>query len=120
MPGEKENALTEALEEWRDKVAKELLGPNNFFLHGGASVMTDKVIADIVKFASKGKLPDIDALRVQARWRRAHKYGNEVLSLIAQHFPPVPPGSSSQAAQPLANSTASFINYGVESVSGSF
>ena len=120
-----EEALGRALREWRDKKAFDWLGPEHADLHGGHAVITDNVLADIVKYASKGKLTTVEGLRVDARWSLAPQFGTEVLSIVKDHFPPptqIPSkrrvgnlGRGSQSV--LADSTGIFINLSEHSVS---
>ena len=113
MPGDIEAALTKALEEWRFKTAKEWLGEENFRLHGVAALMPDHVLENIVKYASKKKLPTAESLQVQARWRRWQKFGERVLQVVNSFIPQ----AQDEIVRPLSSSTAQFINFGVESVS---
>ena len=113
MPGEVEAALTKALEEWRNKAAKEWLSEGNIRLHGLGLLMPDDVLEDIVKYASKRKLLTAESLQVHARWRRWERFGAQVLQVVNSFIPQTHDGT----VRPLANSTAQFINFGVESVS---
>ena len=113
MPGEAEAALTKALEKWRDKTVKEWLGEENIRLHGVGLLMTDDVLEDIVKYASKRKLPTAESLQVHVRWRRWERFGSQVLQVVNSFIPQEPDNT----VRPLASSTGGFINLGVESVS---
>ena len=117
MPGDVEATLTETLEEWRDKTVKEWLGEESYDLHGASALMPDEVLQDIVKYASKRKLPTAESLRVQARWRLAHKYGEQILQIVNTFIRQPSADTDNSGLRPLANSTGAFVNYGVESVS---
>lgn len=120
-----EEALERALQEWRDRKALAWLGHEHGDFHGGYAVMTDGVLADIVKYASKGKLTTVESLRVEARWSLAQKFGTEVLQIMNDLIPPSTrtsgrqggrkPGGGSRSA--LADSSGIFINLSAESVS---
>ena len=110
-------ALRDALVEWRDRTVKEWLGEEHFELHGAAPLMDDDVLQDIVKYASKRKLPTTESLRVNASWRRAEAFGEQVLQVVNSFIPQVRGAVGGNTALPLANRTGQFINLGVESVS---
>ena len=124
-PGQMEEALGRALQEWRDKKALDWLGPEHVDFHGGFVVMTDGVLADIVKYASKGKLSSVDSLRTEARWSLAQRFGVEVLQIINDLIPPSTRVSGRQTGRRsgggsqsvLADSSGIFINLSSESVS---
>lgn len=87
MPGPKEEELTAALEAWRDRAAVRWLSPEHRDLHGGAAVMSNKVLKSIVKYASVGKIKSIENLRRETQWSRSNRYGAEVLDLIKDLLP---------------------------------
>lgn len=87
MPGPKEAELTAALEAWRDRAAVQWLSPEHRDLHGGAAVMSNKVLKSIVKYASVGKIKSIENLRRETQWSRSNRYGAEVLDLIKDLLP---------------------------------
>lgn len=119
MPGQKEEELTAALEAWRDRTLLTWLGSEHEDLHGGALVLSDKVIKDIVKYASKGKIKSIETLKRESQWSKTSKYGAQVLEIIKTFYPFEPELSirrDNTRPAPLGDSTAFFSNAGVGSV----
>lgn len=80
--------LTEALEAWREKASYEWLNADLMDFHGGAAVMSDKVLQNIVSSAAQGRLTSVDALKEETRWSRSLRYGAEVLDIVHLYFPP--------------------------------
>lgn len=118
-PGQTEEALTTALQAWRKRAAGEWLRPRHHDIHGGHAVLTDKVIRNIVMYASKGKITSIESLQRETHWSRARKYGAQVLDIVHTYFPL--PSASTQGDNsgptPLGDSRSVFVNLGIESVS---
>lgn len=117
-PGMTEEALTVALEEWRETAALDLFGRRHQDVHGGPAVLSDKVIQNIVKYASMGKITSVETLKRETHWSRTLKYGAQVLSIIEMYFPPAPPISMNDLGPPpLGNATGLVLNTGIDSVS---
>lgn len=115
MPGKTEEEVTAALETWREAASLAWLSPEHQDFHGGAAVLSDKVLRTIVRCAANGKIKSIDDLRRETQWSRANRYGAEVLDLIKDLLPyhfrdnTVPP--------PLGDSTGSVNLAGARLVS---
>ena len=86
-------------------------------LHGSAPLMDDDVLEDIIKYASRRKLLTAESLRVNACWRRAQVFGEQVLQVVNSFIPQARGDVGGDNARPLRNNTGQFINLGVESVS---
>lgn len=124
MPGKAEEELTAALEKWREAASLAWLSPALQDFHGGAAVLSNKVLKIIVRCAANGKIKSIEDLRRETQWSRANKYGAEVLDLIKDllpyHFrddPPPPPPSP--PPPPLGDSTG-LLNHAGARVVGFF
>lgn len=121
MPGRKEEELTAALETWREKAAIEWFGSEHQDMHGGRAVLPDKFIDIIVKYASKGKITSLETLKRESQWRRANKYGAEILEIIKTFFPFDQPTSTTRnhpgRPTPLGDATGSLVNNDMVSVS---
>lgn len=120
MPGKVEEELTAALETWREAASLAWLSPDLQDFHGGAAVLSDKVLNNIVRYAANGKIKSIEDLRRETQWSCANKYGAEVLDLIKDllpyHFrddppPPPPPPPLGDSAGSLNHAGASVVGY---------
>lgn len=107
-----------ALEGWRETAALELFGRRHQDVHGGPAVLSDKVIQNIVKYASMGKITSVESLKRETHWSRTLKYGGQVLAIIETYFPTAASGSANDLDPlPLGNSTGLVLNAGMDSVS---
>jgi len=77
----------DALNAWRTEMATRLFGsldhwPANLFLH-------EEILEDIVVLVNANKIITLQDLR-KTNWILCEQYGDQILLLIQQFFPPVP------------------------------
>lgn len=79
-------ALWNDLNVWRQKTLVDL-GINDPFF-GPALILPDLILTRIIDLSHHSKLSDVSALRDLTDWCYADKYGENVLVLVHNHYPP--------------------------------
>jgi hypothetical protein len=82
----KDYALRNDLNVWRQKMLVDL-GINDPFF-GPALILPDPILTQIIDLSHHSKLSDVSALRDLTDWCYADEYGENVLVLVRNHYPP--------------------------------
>lgn len=98
-------ALANALVEWRETKALELLGVDIVAQHGTQILMDDTIVDTIVNCLSTMRIASLADLQAETTWPTewVRVCGDSVLSVILQHYP-LP--DNDEAAKPHANDRA--------------
>ncbi|KAE9405873.1 hypothetical protein BT96DRAFT_811713, partial [Gymnopus androsaceus JB14] len=99
-PMEAHHKLRAALEDWRAGAARVKFGNLMVRQWGSQFLISDTILDRIIDCAGSFKLTNMDILRIETRWVPAHlaEFGQKILDLVAEHFPPPPtPPTTSKA-----------------------
>lgn len=89
---DKDQALLEALEEWRERTAEARWGANHFV--GGFGILPDDHVDRLVRLARRGILITPLDLQREIKWHYHTQYNNEVLAVIHSIYPRALPTSN--------------------------
>lgn len=86
---EEHEKLEQALYDWRDKTAREILGEDVVVQHGTQLLMDDGVIASIVNCLTTMRITSLADLQVETSWplEWIETCGPSLLGLILEHYP---------------------------------
>lgn len=93
---EHDHELHSKLIEWREEKAQEALGDAAYDEWGSGMFMADQTVQRLVDCAHVGKLPSVEAIFWETRWRKdlVAQFGASLLEIVTSSTPSKPPASS--------------------------